>query len=219
MTRKLLFVMFLLTALITPLAAHVLVVYEVTGVAERVDVEPVVRLSLHDELPEGAVVQTGSHSGLVLKRVDGSILRLDSNTRMRIDRLGELGYPLHGEFSVIMGIVGAAVQRVTADHPFVVRTPSTTAAVRGTRFVSGMDEEGKELLCTTEGAVDATLPGVEEPIAVEVGDGVWLDPESSEVEARPMTEAEFDRYNALSAPLDAVVETHHRRFSDSWPIW
>ncbi|MCD4732627.1 FecR family protein [bacterium] len=214
-----LFTLLILAALITPVAAHTLVVYEVTGVAERVDVEPTLRLSLRDELPEGAVVQTGSHSGLVLRRVDGSVLRLDSNTRLRIDRLGELGYPLRGEFSVIMGIVGAAVQRVTADHPFIVNTPSTSAAVRGTRFVSGIDEGGKEILCTTEGAVDASLPGADEAVSVEKGDGVWLDPESGEVDARPMTDAEFNRYNALSAPAGSTVEEKPRMFRDSWPVW
>lgn len=98
-----------------------------------------------DELPSGASISTGFGSSAILD-VGASTLSVDALTRMKLEELIQSqGNQTTGLF-LRVGKVKAEVKRDQGlSHNFRLRSPSSTAAVRGTKFsFNGNDVEVDE---------------------------------------------------------------------------
>lgn len=112
---------------------------------------------------EGAVLTTGANAFVRLALSDGSHVVVPSNSRVRLTRLRR--YAINGAVDHAMTVeAGRAESRVTPrlrPGGFVVRTPVSVSAVRGTEFrVSFNDADDRSATEVIEGRVE-----------VESGDG------------------------------------------------
>lgn len=149
-----------------PLFADNAVVKEVNG---RVEIQkPGGRwqsVSAGDELPTGASISTGFGSSAVID-VGASTLTVDALTRMKLEELMESqGAQTTGLF-LRVGKVKAEVKRDTGlSHDFRLRSPSSTAAVRGTVFTF----DGKSIT-VDRGLVAMISASIEREILVAAGE-------------------------------------------------
>lgn len=117
----------------------------------RIDGKPA---ATGDTVREAGVIETSDHSVVVLRLADGSTLRLEPASKLRLERLRRYHDDQAIEARALLerGRIetSAAKQR---PKPLSVRTPVATAAVRGTVFRVAADETGAtaEVL---EGGVD-----------------------------------------------------------------
>lgn len=85
-------------------------------------------------LPVGATISTGFESRATLE-LGGCILEVEPLTRMRIDELAAAGDTVHTELFLEVGKVRSEVNSVEGlQNDFTLRSPVTTASVRGTAF-------------------------------------------------------------------------------------
>lgn len=186
------------------LAERAALVTEVVGVAERVDAGSAVRLEVGDWLSEGTEVRTGGRSRLTLRVPGGSYLRLDSETRMRLGNLGSPSGPVRGAFAVRSGLAAVVVPALRSEQSFIVDTPTSSAAVRGTVFYVGVDPERElEWVCGMAGEVEVSIAARPESVEVTPNWGVWFDSAGEVVALRELTAEEREHYVELSGP-DAV---------------
>lgn len=113
-------------------------------------------LAAGQSLPEGTRLQVG-HEGFVSIRLqDGSIIRVQADSDLQLQRLRKHGRPGSAQ-SVIELQRGGVEPSVTpsTDHTqrLDIRTPKATASVRGTRFWVGAGEDGRTLTAVQEGTV------------------------------------------------------------------
>ena len=133
--KKLIIILSILAIAIPVFATDYAVIKNVSG---RVEVqnpgESWVRAAAGDSLPQGASISTGFGASAVLE-VGASILEVDALTRMKLEELvQESGTQTTGLF-LRVGRVNAEVKRDEGlSHNFKLRSPSSTAAVRGTNF-------------------------------------------------------------------------------------
>lgn len=126
----------LLIALIVPAAAQTSVVVEsFSGKVEyQSDGGAWTAVSTGLSIPEGATISTGFRSEAVL-RIGDSTLEVQPLTRMRIDELAEREGTVKTDLYLRVGRVKAEVRRTGGlQQEFRLRSPVSTAAVRGTSF-------------------------------------------------------------------------------------
>ncbi|MFT3802131.1 MAG: FecR domain-containing protein [Burkholderiaceae bacterium] len=120
----------------------------------RIDGKPI---AAGDLVREAGVIETSDHSVVVLRLTDGSVLRLEPASRLRLERLRRYhdDHAIEARALLERGRVetSAATQR---PKPLSIRTRVATAAVRGTLFrvASGETTAAAEVL---EGGVDWRL--------------------------------------------------------------
>ncbi len=133
--KKLIIILAILLISIPVFASDNAVVKELTG---RVEIQAPggnwQRAAAGDILPTGASISTGFGSSAVLE-VGASVLEVDALTRMKLEELMQSqGAQTTGLF-LRVGKVNAEVKRDAGlSHDFKLRSPSSTAAVRGTSF-------------------------------------------------------------------------------------
>src|SRR5579885_2434273 len=127
-------------------------------------------------LDAGDVVMTGEDSSAKLLLKDQSVIDVSPSTSFRIDALDDDGPGRDAELKADFGKVRASVNRKLSNKgKFLMRTPSTVMAVRGTEWVatSGAGkEEGKaqESVTVLAGKVAVSAVGSkEEPVVLERG--------------------------------------------------
>ena len=122
---------------------------------------------------EGAVLTTGANAFVRLALSDGSHVVVPSNSRVRLTRLRR--YAINGAVDHAMTVeAGRAESRVTPRRRpggFVVRTPVSVSAVRGTDFRVAFDDdadrsateviEGRVEVESGDGQVEATAAAAE----------------------------------------------------------
>lgn len=133
--KKLIIILSILLIAIPVFAADYAVIKEVSG---RVEYQSPggswVRAAAGDSLEQGASISTGFGASAVLE-VGASILNVEALTRMKLEELvQEKGTQTTGLY-LRVGRVNAEVKRDEGlSHNFRLRSPSSTAAVRGTNF-------------------------------------------------------------------------------------
>lgn len=135
MIRKTL-ITFLLVLISTALSAQrQAVVTETTGKVEiRIGSGPWEAAKTGIALPAGTYISTGFNSTAILD-LAGSLLQVDPLTRMQIQELAEKEGTLSTELFLRVGKVKAEVKSVQGlTQDFKLRSPVSTAAVRGTDF-------------------------------------------------------------------------------------
>ncbi|MBC7167764.1 MAG: FecR domain-containing protein [Phenylobacterium sp.] len=106
---------------------------------------------------EGALITTGPNAFVTVELADGSRVSLPSQSRIRVERLRRLR--LTGEIHRVFRLEDGRSTSVVTPTPdargrFIITTPVTVAAVRGTEFRVGYDQEvGRATLGVVEGHV------------------------------------------------------------------
>lgn len=114
-----------------------------------------------DIVNTGDRVQTADRSHAMVTFFDGSTLEIEPATTVQIE---EAASAASGSISIriaqAIGRTWASVQKLThADSRFELRTPSLTAGVRGTGFITEVLADGTSTLETTDGLVQVTAQG------------------------------------------------------------
>jgi hypothetical protein len=114
-----------------------------------------------DIVNTGDRVQTGDTGHAMVTFFDGSTLEIEPATTVQVE---ESASAASGAISIriaqTIGRTWASVQKLTrADSKFEIRTPSLTAGVRGTGFVTEVLADGTSTVRTTDGSVVVTAQG------------------------------------------------------------
>lgn len=112
---------------------------------------------------EGALIATGANAFVTVELPDGSRISLPSQSRVRVARLRRLALTgeIHRVFSLEAGRSHSVVTPLApSDGSFIVTTPVTVSAVRGTDFRVAFDAlQGRAALGVVEGQVADQAPG------------------------------------------------------------
>lgn len=164
--KKLILILSILLIAIPAFSADYAVIKEVSG---RVEVQSPggswVRAAAGDSLAKGASISTGFGASAVLE-VGASVLEVEALTRMKLEELvQERGTQTTGLF-LRVGKVNAEVKRDEGlSHNFRLRSPSSTAAVRGTNF----SFDGKKVT-VHRGAVALISAAIAREVLVSAGE-------------------------------------------------
>ncbi len=114
-----------------------------------------------DIVSTGDRVQTADRSHAMISFFDGSTLEIEPATTVQIE---ETQVAASGAIAIriaqTLGRTWASVQKLTrADSKFEIRTPTLTAAVRGTGFITEVLADGTSTVQTTDGTVQVTAQG------------------------------------------------------------
>lgn len=107
-------------------------------------------------LPEGTRLQTGSDGFISIRLFDGSTVRVQADTELRLSRLRKQARPGSAQSVIELqrGVIEPSVPAARdGSRRLDIRTPSATASVRGTRFSVGAEEDARTLTAVTEGTV------------------------------------------------------------------
>jgi len=151
------------------------------GTVTRADGTP---LAANERLAEGAAVRTEDNAYVTLQLVDGSTLRLQSRSELKVERTRRVPGSLVTETQVEM-TSGKAEVKFTPAVPrasrFQIRTGFASAAVRGTEFRVSTDERGTRSE-VTEGSIafagvpaGSSQPSATDVVAVAAGFGSYVD--------------------------------------------
>lgn len=148
-------------------------------------------LTAGQTLPEGSVIATGANAFVRVALSDGSHVVIPSNSRVRLSRVRRI--LLNGAVDHEMTVQnGRAESRVTprrAPGGFVVRTPVSVSAVRGTDFRVSFDEAaGRSITEVVEGDVRVRPEGDGGEVVI------------TEAEGAVTTSGEARRVDLLPAP-------------------
>ena len=110
---------------------------------------------------DGDRVQTAERSHALVTFFDGSTLEIEPSTTVQIEAArAAAGGAIDIRISQTLGRTWASVQKLTrADSKFELRTPTLTAAVRGTGFITEVLADGTSTVQTTDGVVEVTAQG------------------------------------------------------------
>jgi len=116
-----------------------------------------------DLVEQGNVVRTGENSHAVLTFFDGSTIEVEPNSELIVNTLkansaGDIIMEIQQDFGRSWHVVSRAL---TPNSKYEVRTPTTTASVRGTAFLVGVTADGATNVQTTDGLVHTIAGGVE----------------------------------------------------------
>ena len=164
-----------------------------------------------DIVSTGDRVQTAQGSHAMVSFFDGSTLEIEPATTVQIE---EAQVAASGAIAIriaqTLGRTWASVQKLAhADSKFEIRTPTLTAAVRGTGFITEVLADGTSTVQTTDGTVQVAAQGQ----SVSVGPGqTTTAPPSSPPTAPASTPASPNllRFGMHSPAYLAVVDPFGR---------
>ena len=157
------------------------VVRNVTGPATKADGTPI---AVNDRIPEGAGVKTADNGYVTLQLVDGSTLRVQPKSELKVERSRRVPGSQVTETQVQLPS-GQAEVKFTPAAPktsrFQIRTGFASAAVRGTEFRVSTSEKGTRSE-VTEGTIEFAgvpagggQPSAADAVAVKEGFGSFVD--------------------------------------------
>ena len=116
-----------------------------------------------DLLQQGDVIRTGDESHAVLTFYDGSTVEVEPNSELIVETLaastaGDLVMEMRQDFGRTWHVVSRSL---TPNSKYEIRTPTSTATVRGTAFLVSVDPNGASNIATTDGTVHAIAAGQE----------------------------------------------------------
>ena len=114
-------------------------------------------------LQAGDAIQTASESRAVLTFFEGSTVTIEPGSQLQIDAATFQGSSTIVQMTQSVGRTWHVVTKlVTGDSKYEVRTPTSTASVRGTQFTVDDDANGTTIT-TTEGTVLDKVPDPQNP--------------------------------------------------------
>ncbi|MCD4732880.1 FecR domain-containing protein [bacterium] len=168
--------------------------------------------SLHTKLSNGDIVRTGDRSKVELTFSDGSIVRLSSNSELTVNRAESSGL---GTSTVLTCAGGRLWSNVIpfkegGDSSYVVKTPTSTAAVRGTIFRTNVGADTSTSVRVYDGQVEVSRSSL--PAAGGFGDAIPADWGSSDrheiegpIEVEGPTEVSEDEWAQIIGNMQEVI--------------
>lgn len=148
------------------------------------------------------ILRTGPESFAAYKYIDASsMIKLFSNSVVTVNATQD-GDKLSKRVNVNKGSVLTNVKSGTG--AFTVQTPTTVASVKGTEFLTKVDEDGFSIFIVTEGEVELKILLTDELATVSKGSTAVIDPDG-EVELREST------YDDISEIEKAELESSQER--------
>jgi hypothetical protein len=121
------------------------------------------------------VLRTGAESFAAYKFIDASaLIKLFSNSVVTINAEKD-GKKLSKRVVVSKGSMLSSVKSGTG--VFAVQTPTTVASVKGTEFMTRVDDRGNSMFIVTEGEVEVRVMTTDERVIVSEGKTATVDSE------------------------------------------
>lgn len=141
-------------------------------------------------------VHTGARAGTALRFADGTKLQVGANSTVVLDRFvyDPDGGAAEGVIRFSTGIFRFISGKMPKDA-LRLETPSATLAIRGTKFVLAVDDQGATDVWVIEGSVEA-IPETGDPATAQAGQSLVIEP------GRPGVTL----VNGRTAPHDPAVE-------------
>lgn len=129
-----------------------------------------------DILAGGDRVRTGAASYALITFFDGSTLEVEPTTTVTVTAaVTNANGSITIQITQTIGRTWASVQKLArADSKFEIITPTSTAAVRGTAFLTEVDRTGATSVQTTDGTVEVSAQG--QTVAVTAGQITTVQP-------------------------------------------
>lgn len=130
---------------------------------------------VNQAVQDGQTVRTGADSTAIIAFADGSRIKLNPMTRLKLDSLKS-----GTELALESGAVFSQVRKQKTPGKFIIRTKTAVMGVRGTRFFTAYGKaEGKGAdvwMCVDEGAVEVESSGGGKAgkVVVQEGQGVFV---------------------------------------------
>ena len=172
----------LMIALVLPVCAQNATVERVSGKVEYLrSGGRWAAVSVGDTIPIGATISTGFRSSAVLM-IAGSEITVMALTRMSIENLAETNDSISTSLNLRTGKVRASVRSTRGKSTiFTLRSPVSTAAVRGTEFVfDGYRLEVIEGIVTFFNKVNEAVSVQAGNASETSGDGTPSDPQDNQ---------------------------------------
>jgi hypothetical protein len=148
------------------------------------------------------VLRTGPESFAAYKYIDASsMIKLFSNSVVTVNATQD-GEKLSKRVNVSKGSVLTNVKSGTG--AFTVQTPTTVASVKGTEFLTKVDDDGFSTFIVTEGEVELRVLLTDEVTSAPKGTTAVIDPDG-EVEVREST------YDDISEIEKAELESSQEK--------
>jgi hypothetical protein len=153
----------------------------------------------------GDRVRTSEQGHAVVTFLDGSTQELEPATTITID---QAAVTANGAITIqiqqALGRTWSSVQKLArADSKFEIRTPSTTATVRGTGFVTDVLASGATTVTTTDGIVEVSGQG--QTVVVPAGSFTTVQPSAPPTPPQPSPRAQNTLRFGLHSPAHLVV--------------
>jgi len=152
------------------------------------------------------IIRTGPESFAAYKYVDASsLIKLFSNSVVTIHAEQAEG-KLSKRVKVSQGSVLSTVK--SGSGAFTVQTPTTVASVKGTEFMTRVDDVGNSIFIVTEGEVELRVLATDERLMVSQGNTAIIDPDNNS----NLRESTEDDINAIeSAELESSQNSQKNR--------
>ncbi|MCB5259512.1 MAG: FecR family protein [Candidatus Cloacimonetes bacterium] len=151
------------------------------------------------------VLRTGSESFAAYKFIDASsMIKLFSNSVVTINA-SKSGTQLSKKVNVNKGNVLTQVKKGTG--AFTVQTPTTVASVKGTEFMTRVDDDGFSTFIVTDGEVELRILDTDEVKNVSKGNTAVIDPDG-EVELRQSSAQDISEIEQAELEANQSSETN-----------
>lgn len=164
-----------------------------------------VRASDGHVLDPGDRVRTGNDGHAIVTFIDGSTVTIEPATTVTlVEATASLGGAITIRLEQAIGRTWSSVQKLAhADSKFEVTTPSTTATVRGTGFITTVSTSGATAVTTTDGIVEVSAQG--QTVVVPAGSVTTVLPGASPSPPVPGPPARNTLRFGLHSPAYLVV--------------
>ena len=198
---------FVLTALLLLFAASVassksnVVITSIDGEA----IQGEGRLSIHDEVEQDELLETGDQTNCSLLLAEGTVLQACNGAAIRLLDRGP------GESQIVelkAGELKASVGARPADDPFEIHTPAAIATILGTTLHVRVDPETGDTTITSLSnriRVESSDPAVEGFVTIEAGEEVTI-----RKGAAPSAKRRVD-ISAMAAASDCIDDARFHR--------
>ncbi len=108
------------------------------------------KANLNDNIKVGDVIKTASYSYVIIKFSNGSVIRINPNSKLKIDKLEtkkDNTFKLH-----IM--LGSMLSHFSKKGKYRINTKTATVGVRGTTFFTKVENETQTTICACHGNID-----------------------------------------------------------------
>lgn len=197
-----------LLLILSPVLAHVALaagvaasVEQVTGVVQVIHSGTTTRerLSTDDQLYAGDTVEVTRNSSLQIELANGSMIRFGPSTRVTIGSVDVR----RTDLTTWYGSVLSAINRSgDDDYGYRVSTPTATASVRGTIFLTEVAEaDGASTIQVLNGEVVTTSPAAPGEVVVTDGMKCSVLPGAAPSAPIALTAAELSALESLAGPF------------------
>jgi len=210
MKRKSIIICLLTILLLIPVLAQAAPVGKFTNIEGNVDVtasgKEAVKANVGDTLNAGDIIRTKSKSKAEVAFIDGSILRLAENSRLRVSEFSQDKETRKATLNLFRGKIQNAVKAVSsagaAQSKYEIHTPTAVCGVRGTQFFTYY-QSGVSGTVVTEGTVyaySANKPG--DIRTVSAGQAMVVTNPNVPPTVRPATAAETQQHQKDTTPAE-----------------